>query len=461
MKKQIINAKKDTVWKVSKRIAALTGALLISSAFVLSGGSAIIPQADMVTVKADNKKSDADEIKYGNSIKLVEWTRCSGALPESNFWGMFMWQSGGTWYHSAYGNIYDDDWVGVQNSVDPYIATGNSFLTRTYLGAPYFIYKDKDGDNNKHNRYWIRVGSNKDKENTNKYIYLDGDDIEIHNGSGDKFTIRWRVATGGTEYDVFYNRSGWFDTRFEINDGRIQGDDDDWNTFRVYKARDRIFSAINDYTVPSGQTQKISSDCVLLDGKTLKVADNAVLNIEGNFLYNGKIECEGTIIVQENATMVPFSPTLAAGNIVLKNGGTLIIMPGARVLAGLKKNTLNSTADGIVDVQNGNIINYGLFAATRIKLGSQAVYENHPGGRTFLGYGVVGSSVGQFYNQFNASTNASSLGLYNNNAYIEATSGATFKAFYGSGATFATSTRKGYIYYISYDKNGKMSTKNF
>ena len=66
----------------------------------------------------------------------------------------------------------------------------------------------------------------------------------------------------------------------------------------------------------------------------------------------------------------------------------------------------------------------------------------------------------QFYNQFNASTNASSLGLYNNNAYIEATSGATFKAFYGSGATFANSTRKGYIYYISYDKNGKMSAKN-
>ena len=64
----------------------------------------ISPASDKKS-KSDSKKSDADEIKYGNSIKLVEWTRCSGALPESNFWGMFMWQSGGTWYHSAYGNI--------------------------------------------------------------------------------------------------------------------------------------------------------------------------------------------------------------------------------------------------------------------------------------------------------------------------------------------------------------------
>ena len=461
MKNTLLTDKRNKLFGIGKKFAAVSGALLISSTVIFSGVSSFISLAD--TPKITVPKNGGDEIKYGNSMALVEWTRLDD-LPRSNFWGMIQWDAGGWDYHSAYSSIFNKDWEGQSNLVDSYISTGASFLTRTYLGCPYFVYSGTDGDNGNNPKYKIRVGSKKDKEDTGKYIYLDYNDVQIR-GSGDAFTIRRHARTQKVDnkpvtyytYDIFYNRSAWTDTRFELSDARIQGNTDGrhYDYFRIYAAAQKNFSAIADYTVQSGQTQKISSDCFLLDGKTLKVADNAVLNIQGNFLYNGKIECEGTIIVHPGATMIPFSPTMAAGNITLKNGGTLIIMPTGRVLAGLTSQTLGSTANGTVVIENGNIINYGLFAANRIEIGSMGVFENHSGARTFFGYGL-GSGVGKFYSNFNSETGAGTLGLQDRNAYFKITPGATFKAFDGSGFTYKGKTGSGLNYY-SYDSNGKES----
>jgi hypothetical protein len=456
MKNKLLTGKRNKIFGIGKRVVAVTGALLMSSAAIFCGATTLPSQA----AKPSN---GGDEVKYGNSMTLIEWKRLDD-LPASDFWGMFMWESGGYWYHSAYSTIFNQDWEGVLNTCDPYISTGASFLTRTYLGCPYFKYSGTDGDNNNNKKFKIRFGSTKDKEDTGKWLYLDYNTLQVK-GGGDAFTIRRHSRTEKSNnktityytYDWFYNRSGWYDTRLELKDARIQGNTDDrhYDYFRIYQATEKKFSAIADYTVQSGQTQKISSDCFLLDGKTLKVQDNAVLNIEGNFLYNGKIECEGTIIVHPGATMTPFSPTLAAGNITLKNGGTIIIMPTGRVLAGLRSYTLGSTANGTVVIENGNIINYGLFAANRIELGALGTFENHSGGRAFFGYGIK-SGIGSFYNDFNYKTSAGSLGLTDYDSYFKIKSGATFKAFDGSGFTYKGKTGDGLIYY-SYDSDGKES----
>ena len=420
---------------------------------VLDGGNAFFSNA-APTISAEPVGKET-KIVTGATMKLIYWQRTSPGY--NSAYALLMWKNGNDYYHSAYNEFSGVHWVGVNNNTNPYISNGDSFFTRDYIGAPYFHYQDKDGDNRNAARYKIEF-QNKQNKLEGYYLYCDGDDI-YRSKSADKWTVSVvTVRNGFGCRRIFYNRTAWYDTQLVIRGGHISSVEDSGDYFEIYTASEKTYGAIADYTIRSGQVQRINNDVYQVDGTKLVIEEGAVLNVCGNFYYNGEIEVRGTLIVQDNGFMIPFSPTKAGGKITLKDGGTLIVKPKGRVLAGLGKGQLNSTEHGVVNLENGNIINYGLVDICRINIGSKGMIENHSGGRMFLGYGISGS-IGKFQNSFDYKSTASYLGLNLTNGAVKTESGSVVRCFSGSGLTVGNnvSASQPCVVY-TYDSSGKVDT---
>ena len=457
---------------IARSAVALMGAILLLSVTVLDGGNTFFSSAAGPKISAEPTGGERN-ITTGATIKLVCWATNSyyakqagvknaADLYEKDGYGLFMWENGGNYYYSAY-NEFDSSgfrWIGRNIDTNPYISTGDSFYTRDFIGAPYFHYGGKDGDS-KTSKYKIEF-QNKDNKLEGYYLYCDGDDI-YRRKSGDNWTISSPVigsASFGT-YRVYYNRSAWWDTQLVIRGNKISSVEDTGDLFKIYRAWEQTFGAISNYTIGKGQVQRINNDVYQLDGTKLVIEDGAVLNVCGKFFYNGEIEVRGTLIVQDGGLMIPFSPTKEAGKITLKDGGTIIVKPNARLVAGLGKGQLNTTTNSLVNVESGNIINYGLVDICRIKLGSAATIENHSGGRMFLGYGISGG-VGKFQGDYTSSTSASTLGLNLNYGSVNSTAGATIKCYSGSGLSVGNCGSGGQpCTVMSYDKDGIVFTSGY
>lgn len=456
MKKRSLAENRKLLKRVARTVISLGGAVLLLGITVLDGGNTFFSNAAGPTLNPQPTGSET-KIVTGATMKLVYWEK--GIPDQTSGYALIMWKSGGEYYHSAY-NEFDSDhirWVGVNNNVDPYISHGQSFFTRDYIGAPYFHYTGKDGDNRNAYMYKIQF-QNKQKQLENYYLYCDGDDI-YRSKSADKWTVSH--VNVGNEFGsrrIYYNRSGWYDTQLIIRGNKISSHEDSGDYFEIYTAKQQSFGAIADYTVRKGQVQRINNDVYQVDGTKLVIEDGAVLNVCGNFFYNGEIECRGTLIVQDGGLMIPFSPTKAGGKIVLKDGGTLIVKPRGRIIAGLGKGQLNSTEHGVVRIENGNIINYGLTAICRMEMWENSVIENHEGGRMFLGYGISGE-IGKFQNPFTSKSTSSDMGLNLTWGSVSAKYGSVIKCYSGSGLTVGNTGSGQPCKVYAYDAAGKVTTK--
>ena len=101
-------------------------------------------------------------------------------------------------------------------------------------------------------------------------------------------------------------------------------------------------------------------------------------------------DCEGTILVDKNATMIPFSPTGAGGNLTLR-GGSLIVSSGAKVLIGLPSGHLNATSPSCLIAENCQIINYGHLCIGNAYCINGTELVNHTGASMYLGFSVSGN----------------------------------------------------------------------
>ncbi len=405
----------------------------------------------------------AAEIR-GCTINFVQWKRVKRSSSLNDFRGMMMWERGGTYYYVAGPPDWESDphggsIPGRKVSSNPYISEGGSqFVTRDYLDVPWFDYQKQDGDNGNGGRYYIRPYSN-GSQVSGRYICVDGGDLD-YDSDKDLWTVigRDNKSTIPSNYVwIFYNRTAGTDTQMKIDNNLLYCDrTSDWVCADIilYEASEITYSGLGNCTVQSDQIFRIVNDVILLDGNTMTIEEGAVVSVEGNFFNNGKIDCKGTLIVQKGSCMMPFTPSGAAGEINLHDGGAMIVMSGAKALCGLPKGHLNAGSNGRVVVDNGSsIVNFGLTALGNVNVKNGGTIENHEGARMFLGYSVKSGHAKFLGNSYNSSTAADNLGLSSSGTSVTFESNAVIKAFSGSGLSVKNSS--GACVYISYDNNGK------
>lgn len=389
-----------------------------------------------------------DSNAYGMKIKLLEWNRVY-ELPQRSFYGALVWGNGNPYYFTSGRNIGQsknsddryDYWVGQPDTIDPYLDFGKEkFITRDYHDIPYFEYKGRNGSYLANSLKYV-INLRPDLGHT-KWVYTPKNNIVGSNSSYSVFSILdYKHDNRGTSTKNMKNAStttskGMVRSFVYYGEEKCailyhSGDyisvhkKDEWPTdeFILYEVTEKEYAAMSDYTVTKGNIFVNQDSSFLLDGKTLTVEEDAVLSIKGTFYYNGSIDCAGTIILQEGATMTPYHPNNAAGSIKLRDGGTIIIMPKARLLAGLKSGTMNSTKDGVLNVENGSIINYGLLASGYTTLTSTSTLELHSGSLTYLGLNLNNKKLNAFYNNFTNNTGYSELGLDTSGGVISVYSG--------------------------------------
>ena len=330
-----------------------------------------------------------------------------------NLRALIMWKDGNEGYYMTGLQWRGHDMVGRNINTDPYIISNfendfvylgpdkdPSFMTRTLLDSPTLKYQ---GEGKYHEIYY------KIKFTSGKYLYTDfWDDLEAKS-SGDTWNfmntidMQWAEVYGhgnnskikGRAWYMYYARDAAYDTDLKHNGdhvyGKSSGGGYNGNSFYIFTGKEIQFDAIGDYTLDSGQVLTLDGNVFLLDGKTLNIKKDAVLCIRGNFYCNGTINCEGTIVIDKNANMLPYSPTGAGGNFNLTNGGTMIVSSGARVMLGLPKDTLNSTKDAMFKVNGGQIHNYGELCLGYANFERDAELNNYSGSQIFMGYTVSGN----------------------------------------------------------------------
>lgn len=428
--------------KKKRRIAGrfLKGtAALIGTALLF--GMTLIYTHD--TALADG--ADDEGTAYGMKIQLLEWNRVYEVFRKDSY-GCFVWPNGNTYYFSGGRDLGGkknadgrwDYWVGKPSTIDPYLDfPKDRFITRKDHDIPYFYYA---GDNGSYlansakfqinikpyldyasTTNWLRTPSNNligsDKATT--FSILD----YKHDNKGSSTKNMHKAATltakGYVRVMSYYGEEKCTDMYYS-GDYLSVHKKDDWphTDIMMYEVKKVNYEAMSDYVITSGQIFNSRDDSFLLDNKTLTIQEDGVLSVKGTFFYNGTIDCAGTIILQEGAIMMPYNPNKKAGEIKLHDGGTIIIMPGARLLAGIPKPIMNTTEDGWFESKNGNIINYGLLVACCVEFYKDTTIEMHDGSMAFLGYYPKNTNLNGWLGKYAVlNTSVMDLGL---NAYNHA-----------------------------------------
>ena len=380
---------------------------------------------------------------FGMTIKLLEWKRVY-EMGTNDFRGALVWGNGNPYYFTSGRSIglrknsdkRWDYWDGQPNTIDPYLDFGkDKFINRNYHDIPWFVNakslnKDdaaRSGDylgNSARfsiklcpdlgHTQWVHTPKNNIVGSNDRTVFniLDYN----HDNKGDRTKNMNKAATktskGYVRLFAYHAESECQD--FYHSDNYISVHwNDNWptNDFMLYQVDEKSYAAMSDYTVTDGQIFVNKDSSFLLDEKKLTVEKDGVLSVQGTFYYNGEIECSGTIILQEGATMVPFHANGKAGGIKLKDGGTIIIMPNARLFAGYPGSTLGSTKKALFDVENGTIINYGLFVYGYGDLSSETTIEMHNNSEMYIGYRPSAKNPNGMFTSLEKKPDQTALGL--------------------------------------------------
>ena len=338
----------------------------IRPAAMVIGGVAI---AAMTTLGSHGTKVAEATAINGMKVKFYKWD-LYGEPPMKDSYMMLLWKDGSTVYYAG-GNTWNGhSYIGRNINVDPYIgdpSQGTTFYTRSLEDCTQFRYKGKDGDNANGPKGRVRFSNGTE-------LYTDGDDLSARS-SGDNWTFMnfekckvkgAPVYTNPARAVFFYNRSVWDDTHIWHSNNGFYGRDQDggWkyiNDFYVYVPSEYYYDAMGDYTVGDDQIFRCDGGSFLLDGATLTIPKNSIVSVHGNFYCNGTIDCAGTLVIEKDGCIIPYSPTGSAGNIRLHDGGTMIIASGGKACMGLPAGCLNALKQGSVTVDKGSIINFGIF----------------------------------------------------------------------------------------------------
>lgn len=181
-------------------------------------------------------------------------------------------------------------------------------------------------------------------------------------------------------------------------DGKENGGDEVTGEGRVTKIGKGQVYCVKDttYKDDSGALQR-SEGVILPETSTMIIQKGGILSVESNMINNGKIICDGgTIIIkpsekegEPDGCISPFMDT-KEGTIEVKNGGTIIVMPGCKLFTLSDKcmNDRNSKLYGygaggdpaLLLTSGATIINYGLMVNSYAKMDSSSVIENRKDG---------------------------------------------------------------------------------
>ncbi|MDO4733049.1 MAG: hypothetical protein Q4B50_05995 [Bacillota bacterium] len=161
------------------------------------------------------------------------------------------------------------------------------------------------------------------------------------------------------------------------------GDTHDYEEhFMVYSVETRTYDVyVDDIDVVDGSTMRVDDKVMLADGDTITVKDGGTLAINAELYLNGKIVIEegGTVILNPGARVMPmYNKAQDAGSIDVA-GGNLIILEDARLFSDCGKSTINVS-------RGGSIINKGLIVANVLNLTDHARLLNDDNGIITMGF---------------------------------------------------------------------------
>ena len=206
-----------------------------------------------------------------------------------------------------------------------------------------------------------------------KWIDESGDTLKFNSYSKrDTFSISFGAEKGTSDYTGYneHTKKGYSmimrqctgsDMEWEFHTDHIEADSDsswDYDQWIVYINDYTLENAqLDSYTVQSGTTLQLKGDVLLKDGADLQIMPGAVVSVEGNFFNNGNIWNFGTLIIKENATLAYFDPQTSSGGSIYSFGGVcsftepcegnVIIMPGAKLLLPGFEKTRTSAWDAV------------------------------------------------------------------------------------------------------------------
>jgi hypothetical protein len=224
----------------------------------------------------------------------------------------------------------------------------------------------------------------------NLYMYLGEKEFSTKSGDADTYTIQMFADDAHRNNNfgyvhIFSNWSWAEDEYLARNGNRVSlqehNNEDDWQYyFRIYTYRMVEYDAIvKSFTVGKGATYSIDKQLVLAKDVTITVEDGGVLMVDRQLLNNGNIVVKegGTVIVNEGGYIMPFGENVS-GKITL-DGGSLIVMDGAKVLC--------DQGDGTLLARNGaTIINRGVLLVSKaLELRNNSYLRNESTGVTVFG----------------------------------------------------------------------------
>ncbi len=447
-------AKKRNPMKTVRTL--VRGALLVIAAFGIFS----------ITMLSTHKRVESADA-FGYTIKLWEWTKCKNSAPKEDFFGFLMSTKSGSAYYSA-GDSSDGDnvrWLWYNSANNPYISDSQKFITKGRYGAPRFVYRGTDSDNASSPKFEIHAYTLSDTWSSKKYVGNSSDYVRINKDRDDDWTIMGNdqsknksgVNVTSGKFILFENISWSSDFMAYTNGGtRLSGTKDSgWSKaeeFLLYSGKEITYSAMGDYTIKNDQVLRVQGNVFLLDDKTLTIEEGGVLSIEGTFFTNGTIINKGTIIVQENAVLMPFEPRKKAAEIDIRDGGCMIISNNARVYCGNPKSRINATQDAYLRMNNGTILNYGFLVAANIDLKKNSTIENHSTGIMYLGY-CLNKDVVSIQSKTLSGFKPSNFGLEEKGR--TSIDGVDFRIYDGSKLQIHVDGTRHNNNFYEYDTNGK------
>lgn len=223
--------------------------------------------------------------------------------------------------------------------------------------TPWYFCGYEHDDSVDRGKYVIGCLRNRNNSGTNTYIAA-GKDL-------------FPPKTHKNAYTCFATQSIWWDT----------------SEFYIYYGEKMLIDAVSDkQVIDNDEIVNIngSSYLTLQSGSTLTVRDGGILSIGSGLFNDGTIRVEkgGTLIVKQDAFIMPWQPGNGNGNIIC-DGGDVIIQSGGRVLC--------EGASGFKFVEDGRtcgtVYNHGVIVTQALTIRGRA-NAFHNKGSVMLGFSV-------------------------------------------------------------------------
>ncbi len=135
-----------------------------------------------------------------------------------------------------------------------------------------------------------------------------------------------------------------------------------------------------------------SDGIILPKGQTLTI-DGGTVSVGTNFINNGQIVVKngGTLIVKKGGCISPYTKNNEGEGTIKCDGGSVIIMEGARVYGFINgnENKYSTSNAPILLTGGGTLVNYGTLVSTYMVVGKGSKIENRKNGKIQLGYNRV------------------------------------------------------------------------